>query len=60
LFNSPRWNIDVKTHDMVLFPGDLVHGTEPNESDTDRIVIGANYFIRGVTGRDENVTRLVL
>tara|TARA_B100001094_G_C18111567_1_gene761466 strand:- start:40 stop:654 length:615 start_codon:yes stop_codon:yes gene_type:complete len=60
LFNSPRWNIDVKTHDMVLFPGDLVHGTEPNESDTDRIVIGANYFIRGVTGKDENVTRLVL
>ena len=53
-FNSKSWTFQVKTGDMVLFPGHLNHSSTPNESDNDRIAIGANFFTRGMFGSYEN------
>jgi uncharacterized protein (TIGR02466 family) len=53
-FNSKSWTFQVKTGDMVLFPGHLNHSSTPNESDNDRIAIGANFFTRGIFGSYEN------
>jgi ectoine hydroxylase-related dioxygenase (phytanoyl-CoA dioxygenase family) len=39
---------------MVLFPGHLNHSSTPNESNNDRIAIGANFFTRGMFGSYEN------
>lgn len=43
-YHSEFWEHDVaiKTGDLVLFPGYLNHRTRPNQSDQDRIIIGAN------------------
>ena len=53
-FNSKSWTFKVKTGDMVLFPGHLNHSSTPNESNNDRIAIGANFFTRGMFGSYEN------
>jgi uncharacterized protein (TIGR02466 family) len=53
-FNSKSWTFQVKTGDMVLFPGHLNHSSTPNESNNDRIAIGANFFTRGIFGSYEN------
>ena len=53
-YNAKSWTFDVKTGDMVLFPGYLNHFSTPNESDTDRIIIGANFFTRGKFGTYDN------
>ena len=53
-FNSKSWTFQVKTGDMVLFPGHLNHSSTPNESDNYRIAIGANFFTRGMFGSYEN------
>lgn len=45
LRNHPEfWEYDVpvKTGDLILFPGYMNHKTRPNNSDQDRIMIGAN------------------
>jgi uncharacterized protein (TIGR02466 family) len=34
--------VEIKTGDLVLFPGWLVHKTKPNNSMQDRIIIGSN------------------
>ena len=54
-FNSLSWTFEVKTGDVVIFPGWILHGTTRNESDIDRIVIGANYFINGTVGTEDGV-----
>ena len=43
-YHSEFWEHDVaiKTGDLVLFPGYLNHRTRPNQSDQNRIIIGAN------------------
>ena len=46
-WNSSSWAIPVMSGDIVIFPGWVVHFTTPNESDTPRLMIGANYWLRG-------------
>ncbi len=33
--------------DVVIFPGWVQHFTTPNESDKPRLMIGANYWLKG-------------
>ena len=47
IYNSQTWTLPVKKGDMVLFPGHIRHGSFPNKSRELRIVIGANFFIKG-------------
>jgi len=50
LFNSHSWTFNVKTDDTYIFPAAIHHNTLPNESKTDRIMLGANFFFKGVYG----------
>jgi|TARA_B110001454_G_scaffold44312_1_gene43332 uncharacterized protein (TIGR02466 family) len=47
IWNSRTWSIPVLSGDIVIFPGWVVHHTTPNESDTPRLMIGANYWLKG-------------
>jgi len=53
-FNSKSWTLDVKSGDIVIFPGWLNHFSTPNESNKERIIIGANFFTRGKFGTYDN------
>ena len=52
IYNSTSWCIQPEEGDVVIFPGDVRHGSDPNEHDEDRIIIGANYFITGEIGNE--------
>ena len=53
-WNSPTWSIPVFSGDIVIFPAWITHYTTPNKSDTPRLMIGANYWLRGrMTHHDE-------
>lgn len=55
-FNSQSFNFPVKTGDLIIFPGHLKHKSEQNEDNEDRIVLGANFFLNGNLGSDNDVT----
>ena len=46
-WNSRNWSIPVLSGDIVIFPGWVVHFTTPNESDTPRLMIADNYWLKG-------------
>ena len=46
-FNASDWSIPVMSGDVVIFPGYLTHFGTPNEHDKPRLMIGANYWLRG-------------
>ena len=52
VYNSQIWRLPVTTGDLVLFPGHIYHGTTPNRSKQSRIILGANFFIKGVLGTE--------
>ena len=54
IFNSAQSFIEVKTGDLLIFPGWLRHKTSKNLSDTNRAIIGANYFVKGEFGNKNN------
>ena len=60
VFNSKSWKIDVKTGDLVIFPGWLNHYSTSNENEEPRVLIGANFFTRGTFGKYENTDSLEL
>ncbi len=47
VFNSNRWDIEVNSGDIVIFPGYVRHGTTRNNSKNKRIMIGTNYMPTG-------------
>jgi len=57
-FNSEMFYREVKTNDLIIFPGHLTHETKINKSDEDRIIIGANYFLKDKIGVEKNITYL--
>jgi uncharacterized protein (TIGR02466 family) len=60
IYNSQNWTLPVKTGDIVLFPGHIRHGSLPNKSDESRIIIGANFFIKGNLGTKKDVSLITL
>jgi hypothetical protein len=46
-WNSSNWSIPVISGDVVVFPGYLTHFSTPNKHDKPRLMIGANYWLRG-------------
>ena len=60
MYNSHNWTLSTKTGDIVLFPGHIRHGSLPNESPESRIIVGANFFIKGVLGSKETVNLLTI
>jgi len=55
IYNSQTWDLPVKSGDIVLFPGHIRHGSIRNRDQEDRIIIGANFFIKGRLGTEEDV-----
>jgi len=60
IFNSTSYNCKVKTGDIVIIPGHMEHMTTPNDSDFQRYIVGANYFVTGGIGQEKKVTKLEL
>jgi uncharacterized protein (TIGR02466 family) len=60
IFNSTRWEIKPKTNDLLLFPSQIEHFVNDNESNEDRYVIAFNIFVRGTLGSDETFNCLKL
>ena len=60
IYNSQNWTLPVKTGDIVLFPGHIRHGSLPNKSPEPRIVVGANFFIKGSLGLQEGVNLITI
>ena len=56
MYNSSRWKIPTKTGRVVLFLGDLNHHTSVNELDEEKIILGANYFLKGALGTHKEVS----
>ena len=53
IYNSRAWTVNPKKGNIVVFPGDLLHGTLPQKNDSERIIVGANYFIDGHIGEPD-------
>jgi uncharacterized protein (TIGR02466 family) len=51
-YNANNYSILPQQGDIVIFPAWLFHETSPNKSKSDRIMIGANYFLNGEFGED--------
>jgi uncharacterized protein (TIGR02466 family) len=60
VFNSDFYSMKLSSRDLLIFPGWLQHAGEINNSDVDRIMIGANYFISDKLGTPESVDELHL
>lgn len=60
VFNSRQIVIELEELDFVIFPSWLTHGTTPNTHQTNRIMIGANYYIKGDLGSYYRVNDLKL
>ena len=58
-FNSTNMDFDVKTGDVMIFPGYVLH-EGINYNNNEKIILGANYFIRGDVGNYNNVTSLII
>ena len=60
IYNSQSWDLPVRTGDMVLFPGHIDHGSRPNKSLESRIMVGANFFIKGRLGSKKMVSLITI
>ena len=49
-YNSPSLILPTKTNMLVVFPGWMLHGSEPHHSEYKRYCIGSNYFIEDTVG----------
>ena len=58
IYNSQSWDLPVKSGSVVLFPGHVSHTSSPHLSSTPRILIGANFFVKGQIGTQKNVSIL--
>nr|BAR36620.1 gp48 [uncultured Mediterranean phage uvMED] len=60
IHNSATWKLPVNTGDLLIFPGHIKHSSFINENNDERIIIGANFFIKGEIGIKEHVDRIVI
>ena len=60
IFNSQSWTLPMKTGDVVLFPGHINHSSLPNKSSEPRIIVGANFFIKGSLGTKREVSLVTI
>ena len=59
-FNSAVWSCQVKTGDVIIFPGHLNHLSLPSTSESPRIMVGSNFFIEGLIGEEENYEQIYI
>jgi uncharacterized protein (TIGR02466 family) len=54
IFNSDKWSITPNENQIIIFPSNLMHSVETNNSDHDRVSIAFNVFVRGNLGDRES------
>jgi uncharacterized protein (TIGR02466 family) len=54
IFNSSTWSITPKENQIIIFPSNLVHSVEINNSKDDRVSVAFNMFVRGNFGGRES------
>lgn len=59
-YNSKTWWYPVGTGDIILFPSNLVHEVPKTTSDSDRISLAFNVFLKGCIGDYNKLTELKL
>ncbi len=47
VYNSKSWSCNLKPNDIVLFPSSVEHLVEKNNSQTERITLSFNTFVKG-------------
>jgi uncharacterized protein (TIGR02466 family) len=57
-YNSAVWDVFLTTGDLIIFPGWIRHQAKNFLKNSDRYVIGANYFLKGKTGNNLKVNYL--
>lgn len=60
IYNSSEWNLEVSDGDIVVFPSNVWHHVKTNLTDTPRVTLALNTFVRGTignanTGTDINI-----
>ena len=60
IYNSPDWALSVKTGDIVLFLGHIHHSSSPHRSPEPRLIVGANFFLKGSLGSKKHVSLITL
>lgn len=50
IYNSSEWNLEVGDGDIVVFPSNVWHYVRQNLSDTPRVTLALNTFVRGTIG----------
>ena len=60
-WNSRNWSINITNNALILFPSWLQHSVPANKTtNTDRISISFNTFAKGIFGKKEALTELIL
>jgi uncharacterized protein (TIGR02466 family) len=59
-YNSESWWLPVSTGQLMLFPSSLEHMVESVISDSERISLSFNTFLRGPIGENQSLTELVI
>lgn len=49
-YNSTNLSLTPKTNTLIIFPGWMLHGSEPQQSRQKRYCIGSNYFLNDTVG----------
>ena len=57
-YNCQAWDLPVETGHIVLFPGHVFHMPRPNSSPIPKILIAANFFIKGALGSHNSLSFL--
>lgn len=57
-FNCNSIEFKPTNNDGIIFPGWVTHESLPNDSDEDRIMIGANYWVKGEYGTKNQVNQV--
>lgn len=57
VYNSPQWELEVHNGDIVVFPSNVWHNVKANNSDSPRVTLAFNSFVKGnighpLTGKD--------
>lgn len=60
IYNSETWEIPVKPGMIAIFPSQLTHSVKIHDTNTERISIAFNTFVKGSLGTKENLTLLTL
>jgi len=54
IFNSSTWSITPTENQIIIFPSNVMHSVETNNSKDDRISVAFNLFVRGNFGYRES------